>query len=1218
MTCDSLRSAALNQSWQPSDEYGESPVSTAPVGSRQRAGIRSGMVLLAALCLVLSTGLAQAQTQVRDVLLGAQYNGQNVDIDSTTGAGSLIGSGRSGINGLARDTDGTIYGISSGPMLVTVNAKTGATTDVVAVSPLAFGNQMRGLAISPSGVMYGVRYASATNSNYLVVVNRTTGVIADVGPTGTSLCQALEFSPGGTLYGIDFSRGNVSINTSTGLATPLTTVNKTFAQTLAFGADGTAYAASTNTLFRVDFATGVSTPIGGGGYYDLRGLAFTRVTDIQPTADAGPDQTVNQNSNSGATVTFDGSGSLHAETYVWSLADGTVIAGPTSQRTASGSVPLGTTDVILTVHNGQLSARDTVRITVNEVFVQPTADAGPDQTVQQTGPSGAPVTLDGSGSQNALSFVWSLSDGTVIASTDQPTVAVTLPVGVHEITLTAGHFSLTATDTVTITVTEDPNQPVADAGPDQTVGLTTPTGALVTLDGTRSQNALTHAWRGPGIRLTGPVVQALLGPGQYVIRLTVTNGPWVAYDTVTITVVADGTPPTLTAPDDVTAEQISADGTPVTLGEATATDDTDTNPTITNDAPAVFPLGATTVTWTATDAAQNVATATQTVTVEDTTRPSLTVPSQVTVEQTNADGTPVELGEATATDICDANPSIANDAPAVFPLGATTVLWTATDVSGNVARAEQQVTVEDTTAPSFDGVAAPAPAPSPAPGGGDPAAPPAPAPAPAPGGGGAGGAPAPPATDPPASEGGLSPVTVEQTAADGTPVGLHTPTVTDICDANPTVTNDAPAVFPLGTTTVTWTATDASGNAATAEQQVTVEDTTAPTLTVPDDVSAEQTARDGTPVDIGQATASDICDANPAVTNDAPAVFPLGTTVVTWTATDASGNVVEGQQRVTVVDTTAPALTIPPDVTAEQADHNGTPVSLVEPSATDICDADPVVSTDAESIFALGTTEVVWTATDASGNTTSEIQRVTVIDTTPPDLKAPAAVTVEQVDHAGTAVELGTPEVSDICDADPAVTNDAPAVFPLGTTTVTWTATDASGNNSTATQTVTVEDTTAPTVSAGPDLSYLDGETVQLPTPTVTDICDAAPVVTDDRPTAYPVGQTTVTFRARDASGNVGSDSIVVTVESLQDAIADLGAAVDQLPLTKGERNSLGAKLDAAAKSVAKGQRTAAINQLEAFINQVQALVRSGRLSTAQATALVARAERIIAALRAG
>jgi hypothetical protein len=77
-------------------------------------------------------------------------------------------------------------------------------------------------------------------------------------------------------------------------------------------------------------------------------------------------------------------------------------------------------------------------------------------------------------------------------------------------------------------------------------------------------------------------------------------------------------------------------------------------------------------------------------------------------------------------------------------------------------------------------------------------------------------------------------------------------------------------------------------------------DTAPPTLTVPPDVSVTTTDPNGAAVEIGVATATDDRDPNPAVTNDAPAVFPVGATVVTWTATDAAGNVATAVQTVTV------------------------------------------------------------------------------------------------------------------------------------------------------------------------------------------------------------------------------------------------------------------------------------------------------------------------------
>ncbi|MBI2301280.1 MAG: HYR domain-containing protein [Armatimonadetes bacterium] len=566
--------------------------------------------------------------------------------------------------------------------------------------------------------------------------------------------------------------------------------------------------------------------------------------------------------------------------------------------------------------------------------------------------------------------------------------------------------------------------PVADAGPDQTVEQTAAAGTEVQLDGSGSSDPdgddLTYEWDVDGDGeyddATGPTPTVALNLGEHAIGLKVTDASGESdTDTVTITIV-DTTDPELTVPADVTAEQANRGGTPVDIGVATALDVCDADVAIANDAPAVFPLGETVVTWTATDDSGNVATATQNVTVVDTTKPELTLPADVTAEQTNRDGTPADIGQATAVDICDADVAIANDAPAVFPLGETTVTWTATDDAGNVATATQKVTVVDTTKPEL--------------------------------------------TLP-------ADVTAEQTSRDGTPADLGQATATDICDADVAITNNAPAVFPLGETTVTWTATDDAGNVATATQTVTVVDTTPPALDIPDTVTAEQTNRDGTAVAIGQATATDICDADPAITDNAPAVFPLGTTTVTWTATDDAGNTSTDHQVVVVVDTTPPVLAgVPADIGGvEQTSAAGAVVTWAAPTATDVCDAAPGVkcSPASGSTFPLGATTVTVTASDASGNSSTATFEVKVVDTTAPSITAPASITVNE----GDPVNLGAPPVSDICDAGPDVTNDAPAEFADGPAVVmvTWTAQDHSGNSGTATQTVTVNNV-APAVGA--------------------------------------------------------------------------------------------------------------------------------------------------------
>jgi len=116
----------------------------------------------------------------------------------------------------------------------------------------------------------------------------------------------------------------------------------------------------------------------------------------------------------------------------------------------------------------------------------------------------------------------------------------------------------------------------------------------------------------------------------------------------------------------------------------------------------------------------------------------------------------------------------------------------------------------------------------------------------------------------------------------------------------PTAVFSGPGTFPVMLSVTDGTAT------ATCSSAVTVQDTLPPIL--PPDVSAECTSPGGAAVNIGMPT--DQCDNSLTATNDAPATFPIGTTPVHWTVTDDSGNTTMGTQTVTVADTTPPALTV--------------------------------------------------------------------------------------------------------------------------------------------------------------------------------------------------------------------------------------------------------------------------------------------------------------------
>jgi len=190
------------------------------------------------------------------------------------------------------------------------------------------------------------------------------------------------------------------------------------------------------------------------------------------------------------------------------------------------------------------------------------------------------------------------------------------------------------------------------------------------------------------------------------------------------------------------------------------------------------------------------------------------------------------------------------------------------------------------------------------------------------------------------------------------------------------VTSDSPDTFPLGETVIIWTATDSSGNSATATQTVTVVDTTAPGITVPDNITIEASGAEGNLADIGLGSGSDTVEII-SVTSDSPDTFPLGETVIIWTATDSSGNSATATQTVTVVDTTAPELTVPENVVVDSFSLENL-VEIGDADALDLVDVSPIITNDAPEIFPLGDTTVTWNVADNFGNSNSFQQIVSV------------------------------------------------------------------------------------------------------------------------------------------------------------------------------------------------------------------------------------------------
>jgi len=164
----------------------------------------------------------------------------------------------------------------------------------------------------------------------------------------------------------------------------------------------------------------------------------------------------------------------------------------------------------------------------------------------------------------------------------------------------------------------------------------------------------------------------------------------------------------------------------------------------------------------------------------------------------------------------------------------------------------------------------------------------------------------------------------------------------------------------------------------------------------------------------------------------------------------------------------APGACYPPGVSAKCQDVTATADALTCSAAAsiDAGSSDPngaavTLTQSPPGPYGAGTTSVTLIVRSTLGNSGTCAGNVTVVDRSPPIISPPPDVTVTVDD---TPV-LGTPTVMDACPGTVTVTNDAPAKFLFGVTTVTWTATDAAGNASTATQTVTV------TCPGGPNCS---------------------------------------------------------------------------------------------------------------------------------------------------
>jgi hypothetical protein len=486
---------------------------------------------------------------------------------------------------------------------------------------------------------------------------------------------------------------------------------------------------------------------------------------------------------------------------------------------------------------------------------------------------------------------------------------------------------------------------------------------------------------------------------------------------------------------------------------------------VTGTTTTTFPIATTTsVVWTYTDGSGNTSTQNQLVIVGDSDAP---VPNAQTLNTVNSTCPVSTLTAPTANDNCAG--TVTATTTTTFPISTTTqVVWTYSDGNGNTSTQLQNVVVSDITAPVPDLA-------------------------------------------------NLSTITSSCNSV----TSLTAPTATDNCSG--VVTGTTTTTLPITqSTTVVWSFTDALGNTTTQNQSVVIGDNTAP---VPDLANLTLVNSICPVASLTPPTATDNCSGT--ITGTTNTTFPIASnTTVTWTFTDATGNASTQTQSVVIGDVSAPVPSFPNLNTVTSACN---PVSsLAIPTANDNCSG-VVTGTTTTTFPITQSTTVVWTFTDAAGNSATQNQNVVIGDNTAP---IPDAASLSTLSSSCAITSLTPPTATDNCSG--AVTGTTTTVLPItGNTTVTWTFVDASGNSSTQTQSVVVSDVDAPVPNAA-QLATLNESCslASITPPTATDNCSG--LITGTTSTVFPITQSTnVTWSFTDGSGNTTSQTQSVVISDV-------------------------------------------------------------------------------------
>jgi len=409
--------------------------------------------------------------------------------------------------------------------------------------------------------------------------------------------------------------------------------------------------------------------------------------------------------------------------------------------------------------------------------------------------------------------------------------------------------------------------------------------------------------------------------------------------------------------------------------------------------------------------------------------------------------------------------------------------------------------------------------------------------------------------------------------------------------------------YSIGSRLVTLRAATDDGESDSCSTNVTVVDCRPPVVSCPAPTIAECTGPTGATVDPPAVNASDRCSSVSNYTDPPAALYPIGTTAVSYTATDAFGNMSGCASSVTVRDTTKPVVTCPAPTVVECTSVGGTNLNLPAVAASDTCSSISSRTDPPSTLYPLGTTSVAYAATDSAGNTASCSSSVTVEDTVKPVLALVGVVDPIEC-GVGTFDDPGA-RVSEVCDAGIAdqIVLGTGTVDPatIGDYTVRYDVTDASGNVAVPiSRVVTVVDRTPPQILCPADITVQpvapEGRRVSIAAAAWSDDCDKR-LPTPSCPQSndwFGVGtETVVSCEVADATGgNSSSCSLTVTVLTEEEVVRTIREELEALlsagRISQSLARRLNRRLWRIQSSIARDRLRTLCRQLDQWTAYVQ------------------------------